>query len=231
MIPSDSLISAGAPAPGRRLHRDHPAHDRRDLQRAGQGRPARALRAAPTAPSTRCRSPAIARQDGERWVMFCFFGGGLGGNPDATGSSTATRRSPPRPSRRSRSSKPPIRCMFTQWSLRPTQRRRRPASRRPRRGLRNRAAGEGRRSVRCSASAARFAPFGIAGGEAARAQRLRAGTTTAGGTRPPMVSKMRRHQAARGERVRLETPGGGGWGDAAERDPSGGNRDATIARG
>ena len=31
---------------------------------------------------------------------------------------------------------------------------------------------------------------------------------------PPMVSKMRGITLARGERVRLETPGGGGWGDA-----------------
>jgi N-methylhydantoinase B len=32
-----------------------------------------------------------------------------------------------------------------------------------------------------------------------------------------MVSKMRGIQLARGERVRLETPGGGGWGHAAGR--------------
>ena len=29
-------------------------------------------------------SPAIA-QDGSRWVMFSFFGGGLGGNPESDG--------------------------------------------------------------------------------------------------------------------------------------------------
>jgi len=34
---------------------------------------------------------------------------------------------------------------------------------------------------------------------------------------PPMVSKMHGIRLAQGERVRLETPGGGGWGSFAER--------------
>ncbi|MBC7394727.1 MAG: hydantoinase B/oxoprolinase family protein, partial [Variovorax sp.] len=34
---------------------------------------------------------------------------------------------------------------------------------------------------------------------------------------PPMVSKMHGIRLAQGERVRLETPGGGGWGPFAER--------------
>jgi N-methylhydantoinase B len=36
--------------------------------------------------------------------------------------------------------------------------------------------------------------------------------------RPPMVSKMLGIELKRGERVRLETPGGGGWGNPSERD-------------
>ena len=44
-----------------------------------------------------------------------------------------------------------------------------------------------------------------------------------------MVSKMRGIQLARGERVRLETPGGGGWGRAAERPAS--QREADAAMG
>jgi len=46
---------------------------------------------------------------------------------------------------------------------------------------------------------------------------------------PPMVSKMRGIALARGERVRLETPGGGGWGPAAERTPA--QREADAAMG
>jgi N-methylhydantoinase B len=36
--------------------------------------------------------------------------------------------------------------------------------------------------------------------------------------KPPMVSKMQGIQLLKGQRVRLETPGGGGWGPAAGRD-------------
>jgi N-methylhydantoinase B len=44
-----------------------------------------------------------------------------------------------------------------------------------------------------------------------------------------MVSKMRGIALARGERVRLETPGGGGWGHGAERNPA--QREADAAMG
>ena len=40
-----------------------------------------------------------------------------------------------------------------------------------------------------------------------------------GWAHPPLVSKMRGIRLHRGEAVRLETPGGGGYGDARERDP------------
>ena len=36
--------------------------------------------------------------------------------------------------------------------------------------------------------------------------------------RPPMASKMLGIQLQKGERVRLETPGGGGWGRCIDRD-------------
>jgi N-methylhydantoinase B len=35
-----------------------------------------------------------------------------------------------------------------------------------------------------------------------------------------MASKITGVRLARGQRVRLETPGGGGWGDPARRDPA-----------
>ena len=59
------------------------------------------------------------REHGRRWVMFCFFGGGLGGNPESDGLnhgnnpiSTATI-----PPAEILESLYPI--MFTQWALRP----------------------------------------------------------------------------------------------------------------
>src|SRR5256885_13092655 len=59
------------------------------------------------------------REHGKRWVMFCFFGGGLGGNPETDGLnhgnnpiSTATI-----PPLEILESLYPI--MFTQWALRP----------------------------------------------------------------------------------------------------------------
>jgi N-methylhydantoinase B len=59
-------------------------------------------------------------------------------------------------------------------------------------------------------------PKGIAGGGAGAVNVFR--YENAGEWHvPPMVSKMRGIRLERGERVRLETPGGGGWGEAAER--------------
>ncbi len=45
---------------------------------------------------------------------------------------------------------------------------------------------------------------------------------------PPMASKMVGIALKRGQRVRLETPGGGGWGDPAERPPEATKRDADL---
>ena len=48
--------------------------------------------------------------------------------------------------------------------------------------------------------------------------------TVAPGRTPPLVSKVTDIKIRRGQKVRLETPGGGGFGDPGERDP------ARIAR-
>ena len=45
---------------------------------------------------------------------------------------------------------------------------------------------------------------------------------------PPMISKMVGISLKKGERIRLETPGGGGWGAAAQRDPTARQRDLTL---
>ncbi len=59
------------------------------------------------------------RQDGSRWVMFSFFGGGLGGNPESDGLSHANNPI-------SMATIPPAEILeaaypvlFTQWALRP----------------------------------------------------------------------------------------------------------------
>ena len=64
----------------------------------------------------------------------------------------------------------------------------------------------------------KFAPPGIAGGLSGALNRFAYpdGTEEAS---PPMVSKMADIQLSRGQRVRLETPGGGGYGDPLTRDP------------
>ena len=45
---------------------------------------------------------------------------------------------------------------------------------------------------------------------------------------PPMASKMRGIRLAQGQAVRLETPGGGGYGPAATRDPAAVARDVAL---
>ena len=85
------------------------------------------------------------REHGRRWVMFCFFGGGLGGNPEGDGLNHGNNPI-------STATIPPVEIleslypvMFTQWALRPDFRRTGPASRRARRDLRGRGAGRRRR--------------------------------------------------------------------------------------
>jgi N-methylhydantoinase B len=166
------------------------------------------------------------RQDGRRWVMFSFFGGGHGGNPESDGLnhgnapiSTATI--------------PPVEIMeaaypvlFTQWALRPDS----GGPGRHRGGL-----GavyeiellEESADVFLFGERARFSPKGVLGGGEALPTRF-AFETEAGERRPPMGSKMVGIKLARGRRIRLETPGGGGWGDPGERDPERIRRDLRL---
>jgi len=163
-------------------------------------------------------SVAGHRRDGSRWVMFSFYGGGHGGTPEGDGLnhgnapiSTATIP----PAEILEAAYPVI---FRQWALRPGS------------------AGPGRHRGGLGAvyeielleeqaeaflfgERARFAPQGVAGGGVAAANRF-AYETAAGWAEPPMGSKMVGIPLARGQRLRLETPGGGGYGPASERDPA-----------
>ncbi len=166
------------------------------------------------------------RADGRRWVMFSFYGGGHGGSPEGDGLnhgnapiSTATI--------------PPVEIleaaypvMFRQWALRAD----------------SAGAGTSRGGLGAvyeielleeSAEVFLFgerglhAPKGVAGGGEAA---LNVFDYENEGTRhrPPMVSKMVGIRLKRGETVRLQTPGGGGYGPATSRDPALVARDVRL---
>jgi len=160
------------------------------------------------------------RQNGSRWVMFSFFGGGHGGHPEGDGLnhgnapiSTATI--------------PPLEILeaaypvqFTQWALRPD----------------SGGDGENRGGLGAiyeielleeEATAFLFgergkhAPQGVVGGgESAKnvfSYDSDDPTAIDGKKFPPLISKITGIPLKKGQRVRLETPGGGGYGDAGKR--------------
>jgi len=158
------------------------------------------------------------RRDGRRWVMFSFFGGGHGGNPQGDGLnhgnapiSTATI-----PPMEILEAAYPVR--FTQWALRPDS----GGAGRHRGGL-----GaiyeiellEEKADVFLFGERGRFAPRGVVGGGAAALNKFTYEQADGDHT-PPMASKMVGIKLAKGQKVRLETPGGGGYGDVLERDPA-----------
>lgn len=164
--------------------------------------------------------------DKKRWVMFSFFGGGHGGHPEGDGLnhgnapiSTATI--------------PPLEIleaaypvMFTQWGLRPDS----GGAGKSRGGL-----GavyelellEEEADVFLFGERGRFAPKGVVGGGDAALNRF-SYEQTDGEKTPPMASKMVGIKLKRGQKVRLETPGGGGYGDPAERDRAAIERDVAL---
>jgi N-methylhydantoinase B len=166
------------------------------------------------------------RRDGRRWVMFSFFGGGLGGSPESDGLnhgnapiSTATI--------------PPVEILeaaypvlFTQWALRPDS----GGAGRHRGGL-----GaiyeiellEEHADVFLFGERGRTSPPGVVGGHAGARNRFTFPTATGRGE-PPMASKMTGLRIAKGERLRLETPGGGGYGDPATRASDAVARDLRL---
>ncbi|WP_099825609.1 hydantoinase B/oxoprolinase family protein [Oceaniglobus indicus] len=172
-------------------------------------------------------SIAGKRDDGSQFVMFSFYGGGHGGSTDSDGLnhgnapiSTATI--------------PPMEILeaaypvvFRQWALRPDS------------------AGAGQHrgglgavyEIELLADKAeaflfgergRHAPNGVAGGAAA-ALNVFSYEQADGWHHPELTSKMRGIALRKGQRVRLETPGGGGYGPASGRDPDAVARD--VAQG
>ena len=159
-----------------------------------------------------------AARKGQRWVMFSFFGGGHGGHADGDGLSHGNAPI-------STATIPPLEILeaaypvrFTQWSLRPDS------------------GGDGEHRGGLGAiyeielleeqaeafifgERGKASPKGIAGGQEALPNVFE---YQQGGQwqRPPMVSKMLGIRLKKGERVRLQTPGGGGYGDARQRSPA-----------
>ncbi len=167
------------------------------------------------------------RAHGRRWVMFCFFGGGLGGNPQGDGLnhgnnpiSTATI-----PPAEILESLYPV--LFTQWALRPDS----GGAGRHRGGLgaiyEIEALVDGDTDVFLLGERGKFPPFGVAGGGPASLNRFFY-ETDAGECTPPLVSKITDVKIRKGRKVRLETPGGGGYGDPLARDPEAVARDVRL---
>ncbi len=166
------------------------------------------------------------KRKGQRWVMFSFFGGGHGGHSDGDGLSHGNAPI-------STATIPPLEILeaaypvrFTQWALRPGS------------------GGDGEHRgglgaiyeielLEDSAEAFIFgergksAPKGIHGGQPALPnvfEYCQNGEWKA----PPMVSKMLGIRLKKGDRVRLQTPGGGGWGTPANRSNDDRQRDAAL---
>src|SRR5208282_921619 len=157
------------------------------------------------------------RSNGQRWVMFSFFGGGHGGHPEGDGLnhgnapiSTATI--------------PPLEIleaaypvMFTQWALRCDS----GGPGRHRGGL-----GavyeiellEESADVFLFGERGRFPPQGVLGGRPAALNKFLYQQDD-GMHEPPMASKMVGIRLKRGQRLHLESPGGGGYGPPEERAP------------
>jgi N-methylhydantoinase B len=166
--------------------------------------------------------------DGRRWVMFSFFGGGLGGNPQSDGLNHANNPI-------STATIPPAEVMeasypvlFTQWALRPDS-----AGQGEHRGgfgaiYEIEVLSPGGADVALLGERGRHPPFGVEGGGPGALNRFSWQTDT-GWREPPMASKITGVRLAKGQRLRLETPGGGGWGDPARRAPEALARD--IAQG
>jgi len=158
--------------------------------------------------------------------MFSFFGGGHGGHPEGDGLnhgnapiSTATI-----PPAEILESAYPV--MFTQWALRPDS----GGPGRNRGGL-----GaiyeiellEESADVFLFGERGKYAPPGVVGGQPGALNKFTYQQDDGDHT-PPMVSKMVGIKLMKGQKVHLETPGGGGYGPPADRDPAKVSRDFAL---
>ncbi|VVT26805.1 hydantoinase B/oxoprolinase family protein [Rhizobium sp. EC-SD404] len=166
------------------------------------------------------------RKDGRRWVMFSFYGGGHGGTPEGDGLNHANAPI-------STATIPPVEIleaaypvMFRQWALRPDS-----AGGGAHRGglgaIYEIELLEEEADVFLFGERGRYAPKGVVGGGEAALNRFQYQQDGVW-TEPEMTSKAVGIRLRRGERVRLETPGGGGYGAAADRAPGAVARDVAL---
>ncbi len=169
---------------------------------------------------------ADGQNRGQRWVMFSFFGGGHGAHGAGDGLNHGNAPI-------SMATIPPLEILETAYPVRFTQWALRPDSGGPgefRGGL-----GavyeiellEKNADVFLFGERGKFAPQGVVGGGPASLNRFTYEQSD-GEHIPPLVSKMVGVQIGRGQRVRLETPGGGGYGKAFSRDPQAVARDVRL---
>ncbi len=164
-------------------------------------------------------SIAGKRANGQPWVMFSFYGGGHGAccNGDGLNHGNAPISTATIPPMEILEAAYPV--MFRQWALRPDSA-----------GVGEYRGGMGavyeievleERGAEAFlfGERGRFAPRGIAGGGEA-AMNVFSYEQHGEWLHPPMASKMRGVKLKQGEGVKLETPGGGGYGAASKREVS-----------
>ncbi len=173
-------------------------------------------------------SIAGKRKNGQPWVMFSFYGGGHGGSSETDGLnhgnapiSTATI-----PPMEILEAAYPV--MFRKWALRPDS-----AGAGAHRGgvgaiYEIEVLEENGAEAFLFGERGRFAPKGIAGGSEAAMNSFHFEQDD-GWHSPPLASKMRGIRLKAGQAVRLETPGGGGYGPASDRAADAVAKD--VARG
>ncbi len=162
---------------------------------------------------------------GRRFVMFSFFGGGLGGSPKSDGLNHANNPI-------STATIPPVEIleaaypvMFTRWGLRPDSAG--PGCHRGGVGAVYEIETLRPSDVALLGERGKAPPFGVAGGGPAAMNRFY-WQTDEGEESPPMVSKITDLHLPAGRRVRLESPGGGGWGDPLTRPVERVKRDVEL---
>jgi N-methylhydantoinase B len=165
------------------------------------------------------------RTDGSRYVMFNFFGGGLGGNPAGDGLSHANNPI-------SMATIPPAEIleasypvMFTQWALRPDSAG--PGQHRGGLGAIYEIETLTDADVFLIGERGIYPPFGVAGGAPAALNRF-IWQGEDGDNVPPLVSKVTDVSVRKGRRVRIESPGGGGFGDPLTRSRDLVQRDVRL---
>lgn len=169
--------------------------------------------------------PGTAGDD--RWVMFSFYGGGLGGSPVSDGLnhgnaplSTATI--------------PPVEIMerrypvrFTRWELRPDS----GGAGRHRGGLGAQYEIEvldTEADMFVFGDRAHFRPGGVAGGGDGAANEIGYDDLDGSATVPALGSKATGVRLGAGRRVRIASPGGGGYGAPLRREPAAVGRDVLL---